>query len=83
MWATYGRAILAPSGDHHLIGCCPFHDDNEPSFWVDTQTQLCSCRVPSCKTRQRRGKPMDVIEFLARIEGITNGQAIRELHRRL
>ena len=54
---------------------CPFHDDKHPSFWVDTQAQLCGC-FSGCTS-----KPLDVINLYARLHGMTNGEAIRSLAR--
>lgn len=71
---------LERTGQHHLSGRCPFHDDHDPSFWVDTRSGLCSCRKPECKRYQPRGRPMDAISFYARVEHISNGQAIARLY---
>ncbi|MEW6285025.1 MAG: CHC2 zinc finger domain-containing protein [Chloroflexota bacterium] len=50
---------------------CPFHDDKEPSFWIDTIRNLWGCHA--CGIRG------DVINLYARLKGITNDQAIREM----
>jgi hypothetical protein len=50
---------------------CPFHDDKEPSFWIDTERNLWGCHA--CGTRG------DVINLYARLKGLTNLQAIREM----
>jgi len=52
---------------------CPFHDDKHPSFWLDTQQQICGCHA-GCTV-----KPLDVIGLYARLYGMTNGEAIRVL----
>ena len=50
---------------------CPFHDDKEPSFWIDTDRNLWGCHA--CGVRG------DVINLYARLKGITNTEAIREM----
>jgi len=54
-----------------LMARCPFHDDRHPSFWIDTERQLCGC-FTGC-TRQ----PYDVIDLYARLENLTVQEAIR------
>lgn len=56
---------------------CPFHEDHNPSFWIDAEKQICGC-FAGCTE-----KPMDVIDLHARLRGITNRQAIRELGERI
>lgn len=55
---------------------CPFHDDKTPSFWIDRQQQLCGC-MAGCTVR-----PLDVIGLYARLNGMANGEAIRDLAQR-
>jgi hypothetical protein len=50
---------------------CPFHVDREPSFWIDTTRNLWGCHA--CGVRG------DVINLYARLKGLTNTQAIREM----
>ena len=47
---------LKRSGSHKWQGLCPFHDDRNPSFFVDAQTQRFVCF--GCKARG------DVIDFV-------------------
>lgn len=54
---------------------CPFHDDQHPSFWIDTTRQLCGCHA-GCTP-----KPLDVIDLFARICSLSNDEAIRMLSR--
>ena len=55
-------------------GFCPFHEDRrKPSFWLDAERDLFGCR--SCDARG------DVINFLARLEGWTVKDAIREMRK--
>lgn len=56
---------------------CPFHDDKEPSFWLDLSKQLCGC-FAGCTP-----KALDVIGLYSRLNGISNTAAIHELARRL
>ena len=56
-----------------LMTKCPFHDDHNESFWIDTDSQVCGC-FAGC-TR----KPLDVIGLYARTNQLTNSQAIDEL----
>jgi hypothetical protein len=55
---------------------CPFHTDNEPSFWVDDNRGLCGCYACG-------GKPMDVINLYARLNQVDNRQAIQMLGERI
>lgn len=50
---------------------CPFHDDKEPSFWIDTMRNLWGCHA--CDIHG------DVINLYARLNGITNIEAIRKM----
>lgn len=56
---------------------CPFHDDKNPSFWIDAQKQICGC-FAGCTS-----KAIDVIDLYARLYGLTNGEAIRMLARQV
>jgi hypothetical protein len=52
---------------------CPFHDDHHPSFWIDTQQQICGCH------KHCIDKPLDAINLFARLHGLDNSEAIRIL----
>jgi len=54
---------------------CPFHDDKEPSFWIDTDRNLWGCHA--CGVRG------DVINLYARLKNITNQEAIFEMGKSL
>lgn len=56
-----------------LITRCPLHDDHKPSFWIDTEHQICGC-FSGCTP-----KPLDVIGLYARMYGLSNTEAIRVL----
>lgn len=57
------------------VALCPFHDDKTPSFWIDTQRGLCGCHT--CNLR-----PMDVINLFAKLNKVSNQEAIRILGKR-
>ena len=61
------------TGDHWGVAKCPFHEDTNPSFWVDTERQLCGC-FSGCTT-----VPLDVINLVARLNNLNNSDAIRYL----
>ena len=63
------------TGEHWGLTQCPFHEDSNPSFWVDTQRQLCGC-FSGCTA-----KPLDVVNLYARLHKLSNQDAIRELSR--
>jgi hypothetical protein len=64
------------SSDGRWYVCpCPFHDDNNPSFWIDTVNGLCGCHS-GCTD-----KPLDVVGLYSRLHGISNREAIFELAR--
>lgn len=63
------------TGPHKYLITCPFHDDEHPSFWVDTQLQLCGC-FSGC-TR----KPLDAINLYARLYNLSNRDALFALSR--
>lgn len=54
---------------------CPFHDDKEPSCWIDTARNLWGCHA--CDIHG------DVINLYARLKGITNNEAILEMGKTL
>jgi len=69
---------LQPSGGgggRYYLGKCPFHPDRHPSFWVDVELGLANCFRPDCGAE----KPMDVINLCARVNKVTNSQAVYDL----
>lgn len=60
-----------------LMARCPWHDDRHESLWIDAERGICKCYA-GCTPR-----PLDVIAVHARLQGISNGQALRELHSRI
>ena len=62
---------LRPHGNY-LVGRCPFHKDGgRPNFVVYQDSQNYICFVCGAKG--------DVIDFVAQIEGVTKGEAIKKL----
>jgi hypothetical protein len=59
------------AGDGHLVGHCPFHDDDSLSFSVYPETDVYTCSV--C------GAEGDVVKFLMDKESMTFGQALEVL----
>jgi hypothetical protein len=62
------------SGRGYYKAICPFHQDHEPSFWIDANRNLCNCF--KCKPQQR---PMSVVDFYSRLKQVDTGQAVKEL----
>ena len=66
---------LRKSGAQNFQGLCPFHKEKTPSFSVHATRGYFHCF--GC------GESGDVYKFLQKIEGITFGEAIRELAQKL
>ncbi len=75
-WRIEDMVQSVPTHDGWWVGHCPFHDDKEPSFWIDTRRQVCGCY------RGCTSKPMDVINLFGKMHGLSNGDAIQEMARR-
>lgn len=58
-----------------FVASCPFHEDSNPSFWIDNQRGICGCR--KCNILS-----MDVINLFARLNNLSNQEAIIELSKR-
>lgn len=86
MVAPYTNGLAAPLqnkfGGVYLNGWCPFCQGGQPQrgkrpkFWVNRTWQVCNCFNPTCAA----GRPMDAINFYARIWGISNQDAIMDLN---
>lgn len=59
-----------------LVTLCPFHDDHNPSFWIDTRRQICGCAT--CLM-----KPMDVINLYSRMHNIPESAAVKEMAKKV
>jgi hypothetical protein len=64
-------AQIYGSGKRFISLRCPFHEDKEPSFWIDTEQNLWGCHA--C------GTTGDVINLFARLHGLTVRDAIQEM----
>lgn len=54
-----------------LTACCPFHEETEPSFWINTEKNIFGCHA--CKVKG------DVINFFALVNHMENGAAITKM----
>ena len=63
-------AVSSSSDRRWMLALCPFHEDKTPSFWLDTQRQICGCYA-GCTM-----KPLDVINLFGRLHGLSNRDAI-------
>jgi len=63
------RGIKLRRVGKELIGLCPFHDDRNPSLNIDPAKNMWSCKG-AC------GEGGDVIRWVARTEGVSDGHAI-------
>jgi hypothetical protein len=61
------------SGNGWMLDLCPLHDDHSPSFWINTEQQICGC-FAGCTD-----KPLDVINLYGRLHGLSNTEAIRAM----
>jgi len=82
--SRYTEPIPSSRDGRYFVASCPFHQpDNKPSFWIDSGLNLCGCFKPECQTKQYYRKPMDVINFYARLHGCDNTRAICDLAQEL
>ena len=71
-WLCARRGIeLKPNGTAELIGCCPFHQNKEPSFRVLPARNLWECRV--CD------QGGSIVGLLMRLDNIGFNEAIDQL----
>lgn len=66
------EATASDRSGRWYVALCPFHEDHNPSFWIDLVRGMCGCR--RCNIKE-----MDVINLYARLNGIDNRMAIRQL----
>jgi hypothetical protein len=70
-------AVRSGGNNRWYVDWCPFHPDslhgNSRSFWIDNQRGICNCY--SCNF----DRPMDVINFYARLHGLSNLEALQVL----
>lgn len=62
--------------DRYWSALCPFHDDHDPSFWLDLDAQVCKCWA-GCTP----DGAMDVIGLYAKLNDLTNKDAFALLAR--
>src|SRR4028118_506653 len=66
-----GRSVKLRRAGRELQGCCPFHLDKSPSFYVDDAKRVFLCF--GC------GATGDVLDFVMRADGVTLPEAARLL----
>lgn len=62
-----GRTVALKRSGRELNGCCPFHADRSPSFYVDDDKGVWNCF--GC------GTAGDVIDYVMKLEGVTLPEA--------
>lgn len=77
----YTTATPSSSDGRWFLASCPFksnhkHGDAHPSFWIDNRRGIAGCFSPRCKAEQPNARPMDQINFYARLHGLSNRDAI-------
>jgi len=78
-----GHCFRQLRGREYWLGQCPFCQ-NKKVFWVNTLTGFCGCWRAKCQAdAPGGGRPMDVINFYARLYHVDNSQAIADLGRLL
>lgn len=65
-----------PNGRGAFKAFCPFHDDSTPSAWVNPEQQRFGCNAEGCLGP---GLWWDVANVYAKLKGISNEQALREV----
>ena len=68
------RGIKLHRSGKELIGLCPFHDDRNPSLNIDPVKNVWHCKG-AC------GEGGDVIRWVARAEGVSDGHALELLRK--
>lgn len=66
----FPKTILSGRGKY-LTACCPFHQETEASFWVDTEKNIFGCHA--CRVKG------DVINFYALVNHMGNPEAIAKM----
>ena len=73
----FPTAIDSGGNGRWKLTLCPFHEDHNPSFWIDTEQQICGCHS-GCTPL-----PLDVIGLYARLHNVDNTTAIKEMAKHL
>jgi len=73
--AEYLSALegFSPSGGDNALILCPFHEETNPSLWVNVKTGLFKCLSGSC------GQVGNFTKLYAALEGITYNEAQEKL----
>jgi len=67
---------LKKSGSGRYTSLCCFHDETKPSLTFDTDTNRFNCFACTDENGESGG---DIINFYARIHGLSNSEAIKQL----
>jgi len=78
--SSYTELYPSSSDGTYLMGICPFHNDTNPSLWVNVDAQICGCFSPHCPAHEIA---FDVINVYSHLTGIQNGHAVIELGKQL
>jgi len=72
---SFFPGAIPTGGKRWYVAHCPWHDDKHESLWIDVERGICGCYA-GCTA-----KPLDVIGVYARLHGLDNKTAIREMAR--
>lgn len=67
-------ARFTERGDDWAWGCCPFHDDHNPSFCMNLRTGWYQCKSSSCGETGN-----SIVGFVSALRGLSRADAIRYL----
>lgn len=70
--------VTVPRGKEKISMRCPFHDDHEPSFAIDTKKNIVKCFSTRCVIS---GKALDVIGLTQKIHNVDFKEAVSMLAR--
>jgi DNA primase len=75
LFAVYENYVedLRQTSDDWAWGCCPFHDDNNPSFCVNLRSGFYLCKSSSCGVRG------GLVSFVSALLSLETREAIRYL----
>lgn len=65
--------VAMVTGADYYVAHCPFHNDENPSFWVNTAKQICGCQAGCTPI------VLDVVNLFARLHNVSNSEAINQL----
>lgn len=67
-----GRYVQLKQGGRNFKGCCPFHNEKTPSFYVTPERQIWHC-FGAC------GEGGDIFAFAQKMDGLTFPEAVQML----